>query len=576
MSYFITTDYMKRNKAMAIPGAYYDPATQSYRFEENPTPRTALIAIKLFPELAVMHPELEQTRDAFVQDIRPLNYAQEWWDGGGNLAPIRAGEVAAAMGAEGMDYWDFQRTDLSYLAQVLRKHRSAYLGWERGLGKTLGSISLIDDLRPERVLIVASNTAKSAVWAPELTRWGSAWMPQRWIIPNDKPKREAHLKWMFEHRHEPQIGLVHYQALNIIASTRAGRQGWKRFGKWDMIIVDEFHHFSNKKAQQTHALKLIPTEMRLGVSGSIISNHAMELFSQLNWLFGQGYHRDTGRKASYTDELRDYADRFLDSVDLEGHREYIGVRLDRVEELRRELGVYLTYRRKEDELDLPPILTQDIKVHLGSRQQRVYDDMERDAIAFVDGLDGPLTAANGLALLTKLRQIATGLNLVHDELQDSAKLDAAVDIITDNPDEAFVVFSYFVGAAEALARRLENIGVKTFTVHQGVKNEDRTDYINQFQAGAGRVFIGTLGTLGESVTLSRASNVVFLDRSWNPELNNQAVDRVAGGFRALQVGRPITITNLVTAGTVDETQVTPTLSSKAAVRAVILGQRNSN
>jgi SNF2 family DNA or RNA helicase len=245
-----------------------------------------------------------------------------------------------------------------------------------------------------------------------------------------------------------------------------------------------------------------------------------------------------------------------------------------VDALRRELGVFLTYRRKEDELDLPPILTQDIPVTLGKRQRRTYDDMARDAIAFVDGLDGPLTAANGLALLTKLRQIATGLNLVSD-LVDSAKLDAAVDIVRDNPDEAFVVFSYFVGAAEALASRLEAVGVKTFTVHQGVKIEDRTDFINRFQAGEGRVFVGTLGTLGESVTLSRASNVLFLDRSWNPELNNQAVDRVAGGFRALQVGRPITITNLVSEGTVDETQVTPTLSSKAAVRAVILGRRNA-
>jgi SNF2 family DNA or RNA helicase len=577
MSYFITDDYMKRNRAMAIPGAYWDRQTQSYRFDEGVTPRTALVAIKMFPELAVQYPDLVNVRDNFVQDIRPLNYAQEWWDARTTherAHALRAVSVMGNMEAEGMNYWPFQRTDLAYLAQVLRQHKSAYLGWERGLGKTLGSISLMDDLRPERVLVISSNTAKTSVWQPELTRWGRGWMAPQWVIPNEKVKRERHLEWMQANRHKPQVGLVHYQALNIIANTRAGRQGWKRFGKWDLIVTDEFHHFSNKNAQQTHALKLIPTELRLGVSGSIISNHALEIFSQLNWLFGQGYTRDTGRKASYTDELRDYADRFLDYVDLEGHREYIGVRLDRVDALRRELGVFLTYRRKEDELDLPPILTQDIPVTLGKRQRRTYDDMARDAIAFVDGLDGPLTAANGLALLTKLRQIATGLNLVSD-LVDSAKLDAAVDIVRDNPDEAFVVFSYFVGAAEALASRLEAVGVKTFTVHQGVKIEDRTDFINRFQAGEGRVFVGTLGTLGESVTLSRASNVLFLDRSWNPELNNQAVDRVAGGFRALQVGRPITITNLVSEGTVDETQVTPTLSSKAAVRAVILGRRNA-
>ena len=562
---FLTDDYLRRDRAMAIPGAYWDPAEQGYVMPSDPTPRTALIALKLLPELAVTHPELQKIRDDFIQDIKPVDYAQAWWDG--LPSPDRrlwSTQVASLMHAEGMGYWDFQRVDLAYLNAVLNKHHSAYLGWERGLGKTLGSISLMDSLRPERVLILASNTAKSAVWLPELQRWGKGWMPPVRVLPNAKPKREAFLEWMFEHRHEPQVNVMHYQALPIIRKTRAGLRGWKRFGTWDMIIADEFHHFSNKKAQWTQALKTIPADLKLGVSGSIISNHASELFSQLNWLFPD----------RYSDQRRDWEERFLDWVDLEGHREIIGVRLDRIDVLRDELGRFLTYRRKEDELDLPPILHQDLPVALSPRQRAAYDALERDAIVQLDSGE-ILTTANGLALLTRLRQVATGLSLVSDELDDAAKLDTAVDLITDNPDEAFVVFSYFVGAAEALARRLENVGVKTFTVHQGVKYEDRTDYIQRFQNGEGRVFIGTLGTLGESVTLSRASNVVFLDRSWNPELNNQAIDRVAGGFRALQVGRPITITNLIAADTVDETKITPVLNSKAAVRAVILGRRRA-
>ena len=566
---FLTNEYLRRNRAMAIPGAYWDEVERGYVLPSNPTPRTALIALKMLPELAVTHPELEQIRDAFIQDIKPVKYAEQY--SGGRLLETDAPNVTSLLAAEGMRFWDFQRTDLRYLRDILAQHKSAYLGWERGLGKTLGSISLIEALRPERVLILASNTAKSAVWLPELARWGRGWLPPVRMIPNanrarvhSAGDRDQFLEWMWEHRNEPQINLVHYQALDIVRKSRAGKRGWKRFGTWDLIIADEFHHFSNKKAQWTRALKTIPAEMKLGVSGSIVSNHASELFSQLEWLF-------PGR---YSDERRDWADRYLDWVELEGHREYIGVRLDRVEALRDELGRFMTYRRKEDELDLPPILNQDIPVTLGGRQRRIYDELQRDSISDLDGME-VLSAANGGALLVRLRQVATGLNLVSGKLEDSAKLDAAVDIIKDNPDEAFVVFSFFVGAAEALARRLENVGVKTFTVHQGVKYEDRTEYIRRFQAGEGRVFVGTLGTLGESVTLSRASNVVFLDRSWNPELNNQAVDRVAGGFRALQVGRPITITNLVAADTVDESRVTPVLSSKAAVRAVILGRRRA-
>jgi SNF2 family DNA or RNA helicase len=48
----------------------------------------------------------------------------------------------------------------------------------------------------------------------------------------------------------------------------------------------------------------------------------------------------------------------------------------------------------------------------------------------------------------------------------------------------------------------------------------------RFQAGERRVFIGTIPTLGESVNLQRANHVIRVDRSFNPALNQQAVDRV--------------------------------------------------
>lgn len=575
----LTTEYMKRNRAMAVPGAYWDRDSRSYVLDvDTVTPRTALIALKLFPELAVTHPELAELRDNYAQDVRPLDYAQRWWDsqthspGGQVLAP----RVEARMAQEGMAFYDFQRIDLSYLAQRLRQDGAAYLGWERGLGKTLGAIALAEAIGAQRILVLSGNTAKRSVWLPDWERWAGDWGIPYAAIPNDNTERVKHgqkipgsgprdqfLTALQADKDAPRVVFAHMEALNIVAKTRKNNRGWDRLGEWDLIILDEGHHISNKKALQTKALKRIPTRHKLLLSGSIISNHAGELYSQLNWLFPK----------HYKNELRDWNDRFLDWVDLEGHREYVGVRLERLHELRDELGRYMVYRTKGDELDLPPITIQDLPIDLSPRQRRIYDDLARDAIAELDS-GQVLTAANGLSLLTKLRQVATGLDLVGDQLADSAKIDAAVDIIRDAPDEAFVVFTYFVGTAEALARRLADVGIQAFTVTGKVTDhEQRAGWISRFQAGEGRVFIGTLGTLGESVTLSRASNVLFLDRSWNPQLNDQSTDRVAGGFRAQQVGRPITVTNLVARDTVDESRITPVLHSKEAVRAVVLGRR---
>lgn len=561
----ITTDYMQRNKAMAVPGAYFDFVSKSYLIERDEiVPRTALILLKLFPELAITEPSLEATRDAFVQDVRPLNFADEWWATQDQDQPTAAPLVEAALAADGKYLHPFQRADLNYLLARLQSDDAAYLGWERGLGKTMGAIWLAEATGAEKIMILSSNTAKTAVWDPEWAAWASARGLPVSVMPNEKSKREAFVEGLVakDKAGEPTgVVFAHYEALQIIGKMRARNRGWDRIGEWDLMVADEAHHLSTKKSLRTRALKRIPTKMKLALSGSIISNHAGELYSQLNWLFPK----------RYSNELRDWNDRFLDWVDLEGHREYIGARLDRLEEMRRELGLFMTYRRKGDELDLPPITIQDLPVQLSGSQRRIYDDLARDAITQLES-GAVLTAANGLALLTLLRRVATGALPHEDDLSDSSKIDTAVDLIRDNPDEAFLVFSYFVAPAEALARRLENLGIPTFTVHGGVADAQRTQFISRFQAGEGRVFVGTLGTLGESVTLSRASNVVFLDRSWNPQLNDQSVDRVAGGFRALQVGRPITVTNLVAIDTVDETKLTPVLNSKAAVRAVVLGR----
>ena len=234
----------------------------------------------------------------------------------------------------------------------------------------------------------------------------------------------------------------------------------------------------------------------------------------------------------------------------------------------------MCYRRKEDVLqDLPSITEEDRRVQLSSRQRETYDSLAETYFAEL-GNDETIKATNAVSLLTKLRQVATGLDLLGSNLVDSSKLDLAEEIIRDAPDEAFVVFSWFRGAADSLAERLDRSGIPTFVVTGDTPQAARAEAVSRFQAGERRVFIGTIATLGEGVTLSAASNVIFLDRHWNPAANDEAMDRVAGGIRALQVGKPITVTYIVAADTVDEYRVTPTLTDKQALRRMIFGDKH--
>ncbi len=555
----LTTEYTKGVMARAVPGAIFNAERKAWLIDK-PTPRGAAVALKLFPDIAIAHPELIALRDELRHDVRPFDNATE-------LGYCIAGQVptvSRVLKEENKDFYNFQDLDLGYLRRVIEEHGGAYLGWERGLGKTLGTCTLIEALGCRRTLVVCPNTAKQSVWAAELARF----LPNHEVdvMPNVKRHREYLLNLIREYPHgqpdkdgnypTPQILVVHYEALQLIAKERYNNRGWDTLGEWDLVVADEAHRLKNPKALMSKAIKKIPSRRRLALSGSIVENHLEELFSVLQWLFPD----------TYRSKWRDWNDRYLDYVDSGYGRVCVGVKPNRVEAMRSELGVFMTFRRKEDELGLPPKTEQTLLVELSKGQRRVYDELRDTCLARLDGGE-VVTADEGLVMLTRLRQVATGLDTLGDELRDSSKLDLALEMIQDNPDEAFVVFSWFKAAARSMAERLTAKGIDNFMVTGDVAQKHRADMIAQFQEGYGQVFVGTLSTLGESVNLQRASNAVFIDRSWNPGLNTQAADRI---YRIGQ-DKPVTITHLVARDTVDEVRVQPAIANKEALRAMILG-----
>lgn len=453
-----------------------------------------------------------------------------------------------------MQLYDYQEIDAGYLADVIREHGGAYLGWDRGLGKTLASCAIIDDLGCQSVLVVAPNTAKRSVWEPELSRF-LPWM-EIVVLRNSKTQREKDLGYVQQLRKAalPFVLVVHYESLDIIGGPK--KTGWNRLGTWDLVIADEAHRIANPKTKMARALKKIPTKGKLALSGSIIQNAVDELFSPLQWLH-------PGR---YKSKWRDFSDRFLDYVDSGYSRVCVGVKIEMLDQLRDELGRFMCVRYKSDELDLPPRTEQTLLVDLSPAQRKVYDELVENYFSVLpDG--STIKASDGLALLLRLRQVATGLDFVGGETLDSTKQDLAMDLITDNPNEAFVIMSWFRQPAAAMEQRLLAAGIECFRVDGEVNQNLRAEYIQRFQAGEGRVFIGTISTLSESVNLMRASNMVFLDRSWNPADNLQAADRI---FRIGQMN-PVTISYLVARDTVDELRVTPVIADKAALRQLVLG-----
>jgi SNF2 family DNA or RNA helicase len=121
--------------------------------------------------------------------------------------------------------------------------------------------------------------------------------------------------------------------------------------------------------------------------------------------------------------------------------------------------------------------------------------------------------------------------------EPSSKVDALMQILEDNPDEPVVVFSQFKQLIRITNQRLADKGIPFVTLTGDTSQPDRASAVELFQSGRARVFTGTIAAGGVGITLTSASTVVFLDRSWSPATNQQAEDRLhrIGQKNAVQV-----------------------------------------
>lgn len=545
----LTSDHKYRQRALAVPGGFWDKPEGEYALID-PTPRAARAAIALFPDVLNRHPELDEVSNRGLENARPTDNATRL---GVRLDCGTLGDKVAL--------YDWQDVDAGYLYQIMQRDGGANVLWDRGLGKTTVAAAFIKKLEAQRTLVVCRNDAKEPVWRAQLEEL----LPDHrlYVLPNPKHKRENMLA-MFTGRTQyegkewdPEIFIVHYESLALIAGDRGKGKGWDKLGDWDLMVFDEGHRLASMNPNGNNNTQMGKgtmkarkrSSMAINLTGSSIMNHAQDLFGQLHYLFPNTY------KAKW----RDYNDRFLDYVEVNGQRVCIGFNEAALPELRDELGVFSVYRKKSEVLDLPPLIKQEILLELEPAQRKAYDEMRENFWAALPDDGGALMATNVLAQLNHLRQMATWV-----EGLPSAKLDFAYNEIMEDEDAQWVCFTWFKAPGRALAERL---GDQAVVVDGDVAAADRALALECHRRGDARVLLGSISTLGESLNLQYCSRAIRLDRSWNPGVNDQTQDRL---YRHGQKDS-VLLLDLVAKNTIDELRVQPALTSKQSLRKAVFG-----
>jgi hypothetical protein len=407
--------------------------------------------------------------------------------------------------------------------------RRTLIADEQGLGKTIEALATIeaDDAYPAVVVCPASI---KRVWAREAERW----LPHRSFAVVEGRSAVSP---------QADITILNYE---IVAAH--GEQLARRRPK--ALIIDESHYCKNPRAKRTQAVRrlasVIPDDgLRLALTGTPVLNHAEELIAQLRVI---GRLDDFGSGAQF-------ARRF-------------GPDHSRSEErLHWHLRRHCFLRRvKADVLPQLPAKRRSI-VPIALTNRAEYRKAETDIIAWLR--DQPLDLSElDAKIAATLRAERLAQLGVLQRLAGSGKLDGALGWIHDflASGEALVVFARHREVQQAVIERFPNavhlVGSDSAAARQRA--------IDAFQEPDGpQLIICATRVAAQGITLTRASNVAFLELEWTPAMHEQAEDRCH------RIGQrdAVTAWYLLAAETIDERMSRLIERKRASIAAVTDGKQ---
>lgn len=454
---------------------------------------------------------------------------------------------------EGYDSTEWQEEDLStHLAKTFDSTTGYYADWsEMGCYKTTSGIWLAERVIESlgelnftpRLLIVTSRNGKGTYYdgIPKtlaLKNWrffdvnvGGVTERINDIVVN---------KWEIgdfvdyvQTVKTPHVVLAHYHCFTNKSPVRQ----WLNRLVYTFCIVDEAHRIKNKDGQWTrHMKRLNILAGKHIMTGTGFVNSPDEIWSLLNFL-----NKDIW--ASYGAFRRKYCD----EVDLGGYKQVIGVKRETRDEFRqlvRSLGPRREMREVHKDIKEPIFSARD--VDLNPIQRAMYEQLRLELYT-LDQKGTPINSPNVLSLLNRLRQISVATPEVQydqfDEIKQrrvvgvklvepSSKLDEFMDLLEelrwdDESKQKVVVFSQFKDPLFLLEERLKS--KKVPYLHMQAHHNDTERYEmwhDTWPTPQHQVFMSTLDLGGESINLTPGQYCVFLDRSWSPRANNQAIGRV--------------------------------------------------
>ncbi|MBU6316409.1 MAG: DEAD/DEAH box helicase [Acidobacteria bacterium] len=511
--------------------------------EQHRTQHSEMSALELLALAAELERELEAAGVA-ADDTPPVFQGSGWVAdllAGMPDTGIHDGVVPAGFTATLRPY---QLRGLGWLQFLRRLGLGGCLADDMGLGKTPTTLAHLAGLPGPHLVVCPLSVVRN--WQSEAARFA----PGMRVMAHHGSGRASG---------DDFVALAAMHDLVITTYQLAARDvGTLQQVGWSTVVLDEAQAVKNHDTAASRAVRSLPAEQRLALTGTPVENRLSELWAIFQVVV-------PGLLGNFTQ----FRHRFANPI--ERNRDAAAAAA-----LRTLTAPFLLRRTKADRSlvpDLPDKVEQVAWAPLTREQAHLYQAVVDQLLLDSQQATGMRRRGLVLAALTRLKQIC---NHPAHALGDgsrlagrSGKLNRFDELVTDLLDlgEQGLVFTQFREMGTLLQQHLEErFGLKAPFLHGGVPKSGRDRMVAEFQQGGVPLLLVSLKAGGTGLNLTAASQVIHYDRWWNPAVEDQATDR------AWRIGqqRAVMVHKLVCEGTVEE-RIDALINDKRGLAASVVG-----
>ena len=475
--------------------------------------------------------------------------------------PIPAGVTASLR--------EYQRRGVDWMYWMARQGLGAVLADDMGLGKTLQLLALEAAERDssEREPTAVESVGQVGKVGPSLVIAPTS-VVGNWA--REAKKFTPHLKILVHHGTERKkdqefLGTVTDYDM-VITSYGVASRDYQLLGQqhWHRVTLDEAQHIKNSSTKISKAVRSLPADHRMALTGTPVENRLLELRAILDFC-----------NPGILGSVSFFKHHFSKPIEVTGDEK-------KQEQLRNLTAPFILRRLKSDPAiigDFPEKTETVITVDLTKEQAALYTAYVNDLTTQLEQTEGIGRRGLVLASLTKIKQICNhpahflgdGSPMLRGNHHRSGKVEELMQIVENARDhgEKVLIFTQYKAFGDMLTPYLSDYyGQKIPFLHGGVSKSGRDIMVQQFQAPDGApAMVLSLKAGGTGLNLTAANIVVHMDRWWNPAVENQATDR------AYRIGQDknVFVYKLITAGTVEE-RIHDIISGKSELAAAMIAQ----